>query len=170
MSWGFGHGGYGIGGPPGPFGSGSMAGKSGWGFSPWGTGTYGGVPGVGLPAIYSVSPGTLEVEGGTILTIVGTNFIPELVPQVLTGVFGSYTVIAEGYLFDPNFDLTATRAIVGMPALNTGSYHLRVTTPIGLSNVLENVLIYKPHAEEVIAQKGRAGWSPKWKTGTRMGA
>lgn len=144
---------------------------SGWGYFPWGFGPWGSSATSLGPTIFDVAPGVLEIEGGTIVTILGENFTPGFVPQVLTGVPGGpYTVVAEGYLFDPDYDLTPSKGLPGMPALALGTYHLRVKTPAGLSNVLENVLQYKPHADEVIAQKSRSSLSEKWRTGTRLGA
>ena len=113
-----------------------------------------------------VDPQVVDVEGGTVVVIFGDNFFPEFVPQVL---FGG-VVQAEGYLFDPDFDLTLTRAKAGMPPLPAGAYDLRVKTPAGLSNILPAALIYKPHAHETIVQKGRSSWSAKWRTGRRLRA
>ena len=145
----------------------------GWGTDPWGQGPWGGaIPGGSLPpSIVEVSPTILEVEGGTILTIVGSNFFPEFIPYVMLGPTGGpYTQIAKGYLWDPDFDLTPSRAFAGMPALQAGVYSLQVETPAGLSNVLEDVLEYKPFSNEVITQKERTAWSSKWKTGEKIGA
>lgn len=149
-----------------------MSGRTGWGYFPWGLGPWGSsLSGLEPPIIYDISPGVLEVEGGTVVTILGANFIPGFVPEVLTGPPGGpYTLVAEGYLFDPDYDLTPSRGLPGMPARPTGTYSLRVRTPIGVSNVLENVLFYKPHADEVIIQKARSSLSEKWRTGTRLGA
>src|SRR5512143_2486489 len=70
------------------------------------------------PIIYNASPNVLEIEGGTILTIVGSGFSPPFIPIVLSGpVGGPYVVEAEGYLFDPDYDLTPTKALPGMPAM-----------------------------------------------------
>lgn len=142
-----------------------------WGLSPWGTGQSGPLLGEsGPPEIYDNGPYLCEVEGGTILTILGAAFFPDFVPQVLSGpVGGPYVLEAEGYLFDPAYDLTPTKALPGMPALPTGVYSLRIKTPAGLSNVLDSVLHYKPFADEEMAQKGRASWSEKWIVGRRFG-
>lgn len=143
----------------------------GWGVGGWGTGIWGSIVFTNAPNLIDVSPGVLEVEGGTVVTIIGLDFFPEFVPQVLSGPAGGpYVIVAEGFLFDPNFDLTPTKAIAGMPALPAGTYHLRVQTPAGLSDVLVDALVYKPHADEVRIQKGRSSWSQKWATGFRLGA
>lgn len=157
---GYGTGGYGGSGVPIPAGTGP-----GWGVDPWGTAPWGSFE-AEAPTLYAVSPGIIEVEGGTVVSIFGENFFPEFVPQVLLGG----VVQAEGYLFDPNFDLEPDRAIAGLPALPAGTYDLRVKTPAGLSSVLAGALIYKPHADETIIQKGRSNWSAKWRTGRRLRA
>ena len=142
-------------------------GQSRWGLDYWGAAREGEV----APTIYEVSPGLLEVEGGTILTIVGADFFPEFIPQVVSGPPGGpYELLAEGYLFDPEYDLTPDRALPGMPPMVAGVYSLRVSTPAGLSNVLENALTYAPFADEVIIQKVRSAWSAKWRVGARWGA
>jgi hypothetical protein len=143
-----------------------------WGFGEWGLSPWGCVePGEDPPIIYDVSPGVLEVEGGTVVTITGANFFPTFIPRVLTGpIGGPYELLKEGFLFDPDFDLTPTVAKPGMPALPTGTYHLQISTPLGLSNVLEDALVYKLHAHPVKAQKGRNFWSPKWAVGKKVGA
>jgi hypothetical protein len=113
-----------------------------------------------------VSPGVIEVEGGTVATFIGENFFPEFIPQVM---FGG-VVQGEGYLHDPDFDLTPGRAYAGLPALPAGTYDIRVKTPVGESNILAGALVYKPHPNETIIQKGRSNWSRKWRTGRRLRA
>jgi len=139
-----------------------------WGIGEWGVDAWGGISATADPEIYAVSPAIYEVDGGTIATIIGANFADEFVPQVLIGpIGGPYIVVGEGYLFDSRFDLTPTKAFPGMPAMRAGVYSLRVKTPLGLSNVLDGALIYLPHADEEMAQKGRSAWSPKWAVGSR---
>lgn len=157
---GWGSGGYGSGGSPIPAGTGP-----GWGTDPWGTSPWGSVD-VPAPSLFAVSPGLVEVEGGTVVTILGENFYPEFVPQVLLGGI----LQAEGYLHDPDFDLTPMRAYAGLPPLPYGTYDLRIKTPAGLSNILAAALVYKPFADETIIQKGRSNWSAKWRTGRRLRA
>jgi len=143
-----------------------------FGLDTWGAPTSFFTPGGGGPPTI-ISGGSLvcEVEGGTIITILGAGFFPEFVPMVFSGPFGGpYSLVAEGYLFDPDFDLTPTQAIVGMPALPAGVYGLAVRTPSGQSNVLDSALVYKPFADEEVAQKGRSSWSAKWHVGIRLGA
>ena len=130
-----------------------------------------GQPSIPPPTIYDVQPNVLEIEGGTILTIIGSGFSPPFVPYVLDGpIGGPYTVVAEGYLFDPDYDLTPTKALPGMPPMPFGTYALQIGTPGGLSNVLAGVLVYKPHADEVVVQKSRSSWSEKWNVGIRLKA
>ncbi len=150
---------------------------TGWGLSQWGIDHWGNptslfIPGGGAPPfIIQDAQRICEVEGGTIITILGSSFFPEFVPMVFSGPTGGpYTLVAEGYLFDPDYDLTTTQAIVGMPALPSGVYALAVRTPSGQSNIVDNALAYKPFADEEIAQKGRSSWSGKWHVGIRLGA
>lgn len=149
----------------------------GWGTDPFGISPWGGAggesqpPGGVAPTLVSIQPDVLEVEGGTVVTILGTGFFPEFVPMVFSGPPGGpYVLVAEGYLFDPDFDLTPSKALPGMPALPEGVYSLAVRTPAGVSNILDQVLRYLPFAEEERAQKGRSAWSQKWRVGQRWGA
>ena len=78
-----------------------------WGVGPWGISPWGGVAfaTASPPTIVAVSPGIIDVRGGTVVEINGTNFFPEFIPQILFGPGPAYQLIAEGYLFDPQFDI-----------------------------------------------------------------
>jgi hypothetical protein len=138
-----------------------------WGLDPWGGGNPGALPG---PILTAIVGGLLDTRGGTVLEIIGMNFFPTFVPQVLIGVGPGYTLIAEGYLFEPRFDIRnkGTRALPGMPPAPVGTYHLRVKTPAGLSGVLENVLTYAVFAEEQKVQKASQAFAIAWNTSRRI--
>ena len=148
----------------------------------WGTGPWGGEQewgGAGLfdpPVLIAVNTefdDLLETRGGTIARIFGLNFVPTFVPQVLVGnPGGPYLVVAEGFLFSNEFDITekGTLAFPGMPALVPAVYHLRVKTPGGLSNVLEDVLDYRVFPEEGKIQKASATYSEAWTVPRKIGA
>ena len=116
-----------------------------WGLDEWGP-TEWGNEGFDPPVLVNVTTefpnpaggGFLfETRGGTIAFITGLNFFPEFIPQVLVGAPGGpYLIVAEGFLFDPEFDLrdVGKTALPGMPARNVSDFHLRVKTPAGLSN------------------------------------
>ena len=148
-----------------------------WGIGPWGGEQQWG--GAGLfdpPVIVSVDTefdDLFETRGGTIGRICGLNFVPEFIPQVLAGSAGGpYIVVAEGYLFDPRFDITekGSEAFAGFPAVAPAVYHLRVKTPGGLSNVLESVLDYRVFPEEGKIQKASATYASVWATPRKIGA
>ena len=149
---------------------------SGWGVGPWGVGQPWGAGQVDPPILLNVTTefdDLLETRGGTIARIVGSNFIPTFVPQVLVGnPGGPYLVVAEGFLFDPVFDILemATIALPGMPAVAPAVYHLRVKAAGGLSNVLEDVLDYRVFPEEAKIQKASATYAQPWATPQKIGA
>ena len=133
-------------------------GTGGWGAEGWGVGGT-----ASAPTLTSVSPGVLDVEGGDVITIVGSNFFYPVVVELLQ----ASVVLGTCYMFDPEFDLTASRLIVGSPALPTGIYDLKVSTPNGLEATLVSALTYKVVAEEVRTHQGRAKWASAWLTGPR---
>jgi hypothetical protein len=108
-------------------------------------------------------------RGGDVVKVFGTGFRAPMLAEVLSGpALGPYTVEGTLYIFDPEFDVKATVFYGGTPALADGSYHLRVTTDGGTSNVLVDALTYELFAEEVKALKVRQGLTWKWKAGRRM--
>ena len=105
--------------------------------------------------------------------VVGTNFFarderPYIDVELLTGGPGSYVVIASGFVFDPTFDIKKNRVYFGAPALAAGTYHLRVTTGGGVSNVLTNAIAARLFAEEYKTVSVRGKFAPKWATGPRL--
>lgn len=145
-----------------------------WGAgSPWGTGST--LPPPSLVAIASeadtdaptVNPAVVNELGGTICTLVGTNFSDPITIDILAGGPGAYSVVATGYVFDPEFDLKSNRVIFGAPALGIGTYSVRVTTEGGTSNVLQDVIAARTFADEYKTLSVRSKWAPKWSTGSR---
>lgn len=143
-----------------------------WGLSLWGRSLWGdALIGLAAPSLYDLQPGSLDVQGGTLVTFFGDNFSPEFVPELLVGPPGGpHVLVAEGYLFDPDFDMTPVRAITGMPAAAAGTYSVRVRTPTGTSNVLQDVITYLPFAEATYTLKARDSWAAKWRVGRRLRA
>jgi hypothetical protein len=131
-------------------------GTGGWGTEGWGVGTT-----TEAPTLVGVSPGLLDVEGGDVITIVGSNFYYPVVVEVLQ----AGNVVGTCYMFDPEFDLTASRLLMGSPSLPTGTYDLRVSTNNGFEATLANALTYKVFAEEARAHAGRGKWASAWLTG-----
>lgn len=151
-----------------------------WGTGPWGSGSPWGT-GAALPpptliAITSdpgptastSSPAVVAERGGTICTLVGTNFADPMTVEILRGGGGAYTVVAEGYIFDPRYDIQRGRCYVGAPALEVGLYSVRVTTAGGTSGVLADVLASRRFAEEFKTLSVRGKWAPVWATGPRL--
>lgn len=155
----------------------------GWGIGPWGTG--GG--GWGLlneadagdgptvttvatedapPGLATFNPAPVDVRGGTILRILGADFIDPQV-EVLYGSAPSYDVAGECIGYDARYDVSGTRIFVGTPALVAGLYHLRVTTAAG-STVIESALAARPFAHEFKTVSVRGKYAPVWKTGERL--
>jgi len=110
----------------------------------------------------------VERRGGTVVTISGTNFRDPLTIEILTGASPSFTVVGTGFLFDPEFDLLSNRAFVGMPALEDGTYHLRVTTEGGVSNVILDALEWDLFPEEYKIHRTRKGFARVWDVGPRF--
>lgn len=129
-----------------------------WGAgSPWGTGSA-----APPPTLVSASPSVVERRGGTVVALFGSNFQDPLTVELLQGG----VVIADGYIFDPRFDLTRNRVYVGMPALDDGVYDVRVTTDGGTATAL-GIIEAKLHAEEHRVVANRAKWAQPWDVGER---
>lgn len=151
-----------------------------WGTGPWGAGSpWGGGISLPVPGLIAVSsfpdptaeatlPAVVNEIGGTICLAIGTNFADPITVDILIGGLGSYTVVANGYVVDPRFDVESNRVFFGAPALVRGLYHLRVTTAGGTSGVLENVIAARLFADEYKTVSVRGKFSPKWITGPRI--
>jgi hypothetical protein len=131
-----------------------------WGeTSPWGTGVA-----LPPPVLAAASPTIVERRGGTVIKLLGENFFDPMTVDILQ----SSVVVANGYIFDPEFDLERNRAFVAMPALPDGFYDIQVTTDGGTSGVLVNAVEYRLHSEEVKVQRVRIGFAQPWVTGPRL--
>lgn len=113
--------------------------------------------------ITSVSDSIVPIRGGKVVEIVGTGFTSAAVVDLLQ----SSVVQGQGYIFDTDFDVTATSIFVGLPALPEGTYDLRVTVGADVG-LLESAFVYRLFAEEGKVQRVRKGFSPKWRTGPRI--
>lgn len=148
----------------GPWGSGS----------PWGTGTILPPPTISSvrsdpgPTAGSSGPSVIDEEGGSILTVHGTNFDEAMIVELVLGGPGTYAAVAECYIFDARYDVTRSRCYVGTPAVERGLYHVRVTTTGGMSNVLEDVVAARDFAYRRKVLEARSKFSPKWDTGPRI--
>ncbi len=151
-----------------------------WGKGPWGAGSPWGT-GVTLPppvllSVFSFPPAPVDTtdpaviarRGGTVCLVSGNNFFDPVTIDILTGGPGAYTVVATGYVFDPEFDVERNRVFFGAPALQDGTYSVRVTTDGGVSGVLDNVLEARLFAEEFKTLSVRGKFSTAWDTGPRI--
>lgn len=148
-----------------------------WGTGAWGTSEWGGVGTVVpvAPTLLAVSaevpPGVasnvVDQLGGTILTIVGTNFTDPITIEVMSGPIATPTIVGECYLFDAEFDLTPSRLLCGSPALEDGTYHLRVTTAGGVAE-LEDAIEARLWANELKTVSVRSKFAQPWATGERF--
>lgn len=139
-------------------GSGGAWGIGAYGLSPWGAAVTG-----GPPAIIGVSPGIVDIEGGTVATIAGTNFNKSAVIEVQQGGF----VKGYGILSLPDFDVLPSRIFVGLPALAAGIYDLRVATNNG-DALLVNAIEYREFANEHKVEMARRKYGAAWKLGARI--
>ena len=140
---------------------------------PWGTGSdtpppavigVTSEPGPGVPA---ANPAVINVLGGTILRIVGSNFYDPVTVELLSGSGGSYVVAGAAYVFDPAFDVTAKLIYAGSPRLDIGTYSLRVSTPAGVSAIAVNVIEARVFADEYKTVSVRSKFGTPWATGSR---
>lgn len=110
------------------------------------------------------------------ISILGTGFSKPVLIELLSGL----TVVATCYAYEADelndgktdgdlglFALQSNRIFAATPALDDGTYDLRVTTPGG-SDTLVNALTYQLFAEEAKVQKVRQKLSAKWKVGRRL--
>ncbi|MGY2129688.1 S8 family serine peptidase [Blastococcus sp. SYSU DS0617] len=88
-------------------------------------------PSVGAFGITSLSPNTVSVDGGTLVTISGTALPPR--PQILIGGTARATVVTE----------SATRVQFRVPARVAGAYDVAVFAADGRSTVLPSALTYR---------------------------
>ena len=105
-----------------------------------------------------------EKRGGTVVELTGTGFDNSMTVDILLAA----AVVGTGYIFDPEFDVTATSAFVGLPALPPNvTYDIRVTVGIN-SGTLGNALLPLLYAEESKVHEARRSFSNVWDTGPRL--
>jgi hypothetical protein len=139
----------------------------------WGTGggedipapTLAGVSTTPPPLAIGASPAVVAERGGTVATAFGTNFFDPLTIDILDSFS---VVVANGYVFDPEFDLQQSRVIFGVPALEVGLYGLRITTASGTTGILTDAIESRLFAEEYKTLSVRGKYSRVWKTGPRI--
>ena len=129
-----------------------------YGVSPWGASVTG-----GPPTIISVSPGIVDVAGGTVITIAGNNFNRTAVIEVLQGS----VVLGYGLIALPDFDVQPNRLYVGLPALAAGIYDLHIATNNG-DALLANAIEYREFASEYKVETARRKFGPSWNLGSRI--
>lgn len=134
-----------------------------WGSGPWGSGSPWGAGSAGAPpTLIEASPSVVDVEGGDVITVLGTNFEAPMQVDFMIGV----DVIGPGYIFDARFDVARNRALVGTPILPPGVYSIRVTTPSG-TTTLTDAVEAKIHAQELRVVGNRSKWAAPWDVGDR---
>ena len=148
-------------------------GSASWGAgSPWGTGTV--LPPPTAVVVTSnvdpttpTTPAVVAIRGGTVCRLFGTNIFDPVTVEISLNI-GGFTVIAEGFVFDPEFDVARNHVWFGAPRLDRGLYSIRIVTAGGPSNVLVDAIIARPLADEFKTVSVRAKFSPKWRTGPRL--
>lgn len=142
----------------------------GWGTGEWGSSTWGSTESDALPppSLIDVSPGLVARRGGDVVTVVGEHFDASTKIEILSGnAVDGFVKEADGYIFDPDFDVTGNRLFFGSPALNDGTYHVKVITDFG-DAILEDALTYELFAEEMKIQRVHIGFATVWKAGRRL--
>jgi len=107
--------------------------------------------------------GIVDVLGGDVITIGGSNFYDPVLVEVL---FGGLPV-GTCYVFDPRYDVSRSRIYCGTPALAQGTYDLQVTTGAG-SAIFVGALNYEPIADQMKVERVRVGFASPWTSGRRL--
>lgn len=123
----------------------------------------GGAAASGPLTITSVSDPIVPRRGGKVVKILGTGFEAGAVVELLQ----ASVVQGEGYIFDPDFDVTATCIFVGLPPLPDGVYDLQITVGVDTATFVA-AFDYRLFAEETKAQRARIGFAAGWRTGPRI--
>lgn len=134
-----------------------------WGLGGWGTSSWGATFGEPPPVVTGLAQNIADTAGGTVLAVLGTGFTDPMTVELLSGD----VVVGTGLVADPRYDLTGSRVFVGMPALATGFYDLRVTTGGG-SATLTNAVEFRPFANELSVETSRRKWARAWNLGPRI--
>lgn len=133
-----------------------------WGSGEWGPGPWGASK-AAPPQISGVSPSVVDELGGNVVLLTGENFNVSAAVTLLSGT----QVVGNGVIVDLDFDLTESQLYVGMPALPTGFYDLRIATNGG-SYVFANAVESRPFAYELKTEDVRRKWGRAWNLGTRQ--
>jgi len=134
-----------------------------WGVGPYGTSPWGASVTGGPPVLMSVSPGIVDIAGGTVATLAGNNFNKTAVIEVQQGG----VVLGYGVIALPDFDVQPNRLYVGLPALAAGVYDLRIITNSG-DALLVNAIEYREFANEYKVETARRKFGSAWKLGSRI--
>ena len=122
----------------------------------------GGAP-AGAVTITGVSDAIVPRRGGLVLEITGTGFTDAAMVTLEQATVAQGT----GYIFDADFDVTATAIFVGLPPLPDGVYDLRVT--VGGDTALSvGAIEYRLFAEETKVMRVRGSFAQPWRTGARI--
>ena len=131
-----------------------------WGKTPWGTGTE-----LPPPGIIAVSPTLSDELGGTIITVVGTNFSSPATIEIYTA---GNVLAGVCITHDDEFDIARTVIRCGTPALPPGTYGVQVVTDGGSSGIFENAFTAEPFADQMKIQRSRRSWARLWAVGRRI--
>ena len=113
--------------------------------------------------ITGVSDAIVPRRGGLVLEITGTGYDATAVVELEQAA----VVHGTGYIFDPDFDVTATTMFVGLPPLPDGVYDLRVTAALGTA-ISALAIEYRLFAEETKVMHVRGSFAQPWRVGPRI--
>lgn len=134
-----------------------------YGLDPWGLGDA--TPG----EIIGVSPGIVDLRGGTLLTVIGAGFVTPIELIVTRGPSGSEIEIGRGFIWDPNYDMTTSTVIFGLPRSDQeGNHNIQLIVSGTPSAVFYDAIEYKLFAEKYKVHKVRKSFAPVWRTGPRL--
>lgn len=133
-----------------------------WGTGEWGSGPWGASQSA-PPQINSALPNVVDELGGTVVLLTGSNFDASAVVELLQNT----QVVGQASISDLQFDLTPSKLYVGMPALPTGFYSLRISTTGGIFT-LDNAIEARAFAYELKTEDARRKWARAWNLGVRQ--
>jgi hypothetical protein len=134
-----------------------------YGIDPWGVG------GDEAASVFGVSPGVVELRGGSTISVVGTGFVEPIELIITHGSAGSLVEIGRGFMWDPKYDLTPTTAKFGLPSSDfAGSHNIELIVAGVSTGVIFDVLEYTLHCERHKLHKVRSSWAKPWRVGPRI--
>lgn len=150
-----------------------------WGTGPWGAGspwgstlataappTLAGVASATISIASSSSPAVVDRLGGTVITLLGSGFTLDATVEIYTATLG---VVAYASIVRPELDVVAagSKIYAGCPALEPGTYGVRVVTPGGSSELADAIAAREfADAHKIVSVRGK--WAPRWATGPRI--